>query len=147
MSVKPIYNHALTEWNASLGLPDFKAFKDDDFAAAFDAALAENISEIDAIAGLSDEVTIDNTLKALQLSGKLLSRVASIFWLRAGAHSNDAIQLLEREIAPRMSRHYSQIMMNSALFSRINALYEKRDNLDANTETMRVLEKTWKSLF
>src|SRR5690606_17955954 len=99
MSLKPIYNHALTEWNADLGLPDFKAFKDEDFSAAFDAALAENMFEIDAIADLSDDATIDNTLKALQLSGKSLNRVAAIFWLRAGAHSNDTIQLLEREIA------------------------------------------------
>ncbi len=144
MSAKPTYNHALTEWNGPLGLPDFAAFKDDDFAPAFDAALAEDLAEVEAIAGETTEPTIENTLKALQLTGKSLDRVSSIFWMRAGAHSNDDIQALEREIAPKMSRHYSRIMMDPALFARIDALYENRDHLDLDIETKRVLEKTWK---
>lgn len=144
MSDKPSFNHALTEWNGPLGLPDFTAFKDEDFAPAFEAALAQDLAEVEAIAGTADAPTIDNTLKSLQLSGKALDHVSAIFWLRAGAHSNDAIQALEREIAPKMSRHYSRIMMNPALFSRIDALHEQRETLDLDTETKRVLEKTWK---
>lgn len=144
MSEKPVYNHALTEWNGPLGLPDFTAFSDDDFTPAFDTALASDLAEVEAIANSVEEATIENTLKALQLSGKALDRVSSIFWLRAGAHTNDTIQALEREIAPKMSRHYSRIMMDPALFARIDALYENRDHLDLDIETKRVLEKTWK---
>src|SRR5690606_32075346 len=144
MSDKTAHNHALTDWSGPLGLPDFTAFRDEDFAPAFDVALAEDLAEVEVIAGASDAPTIDNTLKALQLTGKALDRVSSIFWLRAGAHTNNTIQALEREIAPRMSRHYSRIMMDPALFARIDALYENRDMLDLDTETKRVLEKTWK---
>lgn len=144
MSDKPPYNHALSEWNGPLGLPDFTAFKDEDFAPAFDVALAQDLAEVEAIAGQAGEPTIDNTLKALQLTGKALERVSSIFWLRAGAHTNNTIQALEREIAPKMSRHYSRIMMDPALFARIDVLYENRDMLDLDSETRRVLEKTWK---
>ncbi|MGQ5233212.1 M3 family metallopeptidase [Brucella abortus] len=144
MSDKPPYNHALSEWNGPLGLPDFTAFKDEDFAPAFDVALAQDLAEVEAIAGQAGEPTIDNTLKALQLTGKALERVSSIFWLRAGAHTNNTIQALEREIAPKMSRHYSRIMMDPALFARIDALDENRDMLDLDSETRRVLEKTWK---
>ncbi|MEL4375574.1 M3 family metallopeptidase [Brucella cytisi] len=144
MSDKTAYNHALTEWNGPLGLPDFTAFKDDDFASAFDAALAADLAEVEAIAKATDKATIDNTLKALQLTGKALDRVSAVFWMRAGAHTNNTIQTLEREIAPKMSRHYSRIMMDPALFARIDALYENRDMLDLDTETKRVLEKTWK---
>ncbi|GFP61573.1 M3 family metallopeptidase [Brucella ceti] len=122
MSDKPPYNHALSEWNGPLGLPDFTAFKDEDFAPAFDVALAQDLAEVEAIAGQAGEPTIDNTLKALQLTGKAL----------------------EREIAPKMSRHYSRIMMDPALFARIDALDENRDMLDLDSETRRVLEKTWK---
>lgn len=101
MSEKQSYNHALTEWNGPLGLPDFTAFKDDDFAATFDAALAEDLAEVEAIINDAAEPTIENTLKALQLTGQSLDRVSSIFWMRAGAHTNDTIQALEREIAPK----------------------------------------------
>ncbi len=138
------FNHALTQWNGPLGLPDFTAFRDEDFGPAFEAALAQDLAEVRAIADDPAAPTIDNTLKALQLSGKALDRVSAIFWMRAGAHSNDAIQSLEREIAPKMSRHYSRVMMDPKLFARIDALYESRDHLDLDAETKRVLEKTWK---
>ncbi|MBV2145003.1 M3 family metallopeptidase [Falsochrobactrum sp. TDYN1] len=144
MSEKPSCNHALTEWNGPLGLPDFNAFRDTDFGPAFDAALAQDLAEVEAIANVPSAPTIDNTLKGLQLSGQALDRLSSVFWLRAGAHTNEAIQALEREIAPKLSRHYSRIMMDPALFARIDALYENRDMLDLDIETKRVLEKTWK---
>ncbi|MBX3529454.1 MAG: M3 family metallopeptidase [Rhizobiaceae bacterium] len=136
--------HPLTHWTGPLGLPDFPALKDDEFGPVFDAALAAHAAEVDAIAGNTAAATIENTLAALELSGKALDRVSSIFWLRAGAHTNDTIQGLEREIAPKMSRHYSAISMNAALFARIDALYAKRDSLSLDAETKRVLELSWK---
>ncbi|YBV96120.1 M3 family metallopeptidase [Phyllobacteriaceae bacterium JZ32] len=143
-STKAAVNPALTNWSGPLGLPDFTAFSDEDFGPAFDAALAEDWAEIEAIAASTQKPDIDNTLKALQLAGKALERVSAIFWLRAGAHTNDTIQAMEREIAPKMSRHYSRIMMDSRLFSRIDALYAQRDRLGLDEETLRVLEKIWK---
>ncbi|WP_343315952.1 M3 family metallopeptidase [Brucella sp. BE17] len=144
MPDKPSFNHALTEWNGALGLPDFTGFRDEDFAPAFEAALADDLAEVEVIARDQNAATIENTLKALQLTGKALNRVSAIFWLKAGAHTNESIQALERDIAPKMSRHYSRIMMDPALFARIDALYEKREMLNLDTETKRVLEKTWK---
>ena len=73
-----------------------------------------------------------------------LDRVSSIFWCRAGANTNDTIQALERDISPKMSRHFSAISMNEKLFARIDDLYQRRDSLGLDAETMRVLEKTWK---
>ena len=144
MSTKNSHNLALTDWHGPLGLPDFTAFSDADFAAAFDVALADDLAEVEAIKNDPATPGIDNVLKALQLSGKALDHVSSIFWLRAGAHTNDSIQALERDIAPKMSRHYSRIMMDPALFTRIDALYQQRLHLKLDSETLRVLEKTWK---
>lgn len=138
------HNAALTNWNGPLGLPEFGAIKDEDFAAAFEAALASDLAEIEEIAANEAEPTIENVLEALQLSGKALDRVSAIFWLRAGAHTNETIQSLEREVAPKMSRHYSRIMMDPLLFKKVNQLYEKRDDLALDAETARVLEKIWK---
>lgn len=136
--------HPLTRWTGALGLPDFGSIADDGFEAAFDAALAAHEAEIAAIAGDPSTPTVDNTLKALELSGEPLARVSAIFWLRAGAHTNPSIQAMERRIAPRMSRHFSALHMNDALFARIDALHAKRQTLGLDAETMRVLEKTWK---
>ncbi|KQZ28408.1 peptidase M3 [Mesorhizobium sp. Root552] len=137
-------SHALTAWQGPLDLPDFTRIGDGDFGPVFDAALEAHQAEIDAIAGNSAEPTVDNTLAALELSGQALDRVSSIFWCKAGANTNDTIQALEREISPKMSRHFSAISMNEKLFARIDALYQKRASLSLDAETLRVLEKTWK---
>ncbi|TWG50012.1 MULTISPECIES: M3 family metallopeptidase [unclassified Aminobacter] len=137
-------SHPLTNWTGPLGLPAFDKISDDQFAPVFDAALAAHEAEIAAIASNPDKPTIDNTLAALELAGDALGKVSAIFWMRAGAHTNPEIQKLEREIAPRMSRHFSAIYMNEALFARIDELYAQRDALGLDAETGRVLEKTWK---
>jgi peptidyl-dipeptidase Dcp len=140
----PANNPALTDWNGLNGLPRFEALNDGDFAPAFDAALARHEEEIDAIAGNPEAPTFDNTIVALELAGDDLSRVSALFWNRAGAHTNDTIQALERDISPKMSRHYSKIGMNAALFLRIDTLWEARETLGLTLEQTRVLERHWK---
>jgi peptidyl-dipeptidase Dcp len=137
-------SHPLTRWSGPIGLPDFTMIAEGDFAPAFDAALAAHAAQIEAIAKNGDAPTIDNTLAALELAGDPLGRVSAVFWARAGAHTNETIQALERDIAPKMSRHYSAIFMNDSLFARIDALYARRRDLALDAETLRVLEKTWK---
>ncbi|MER8768605.1 M3 family metallopeptidase [Mesorhizobium sp. M0960] len=137
--------HPLTEWQGPLGLPDFTRIGDGDFSPVFDAALKAHEAEIEAIAGNTGTPTIDNTLAALELAGEALDHVSSIFWCRAGAHTNEAIQALERDISPKMSRHFSAISMNERLFARIDDLYQRRETLKLDAETLRVLEKTWKN--
>jgi peptidyl-dipeptidase Dcp len=136
--------HSLTNWTGPLGLPDFAKLEDEAFGPVFEAALAAHEAEIAAIADDTDAPTVDNTLAALELSGKPLDRVSSIFWLRAGAHTNDTIRALERDIAPKMARHFSAISMNAKLFARIDDLYRRRDELGLDAETKRVLEQGWK---
>ncbi|MBO9126007.1 MULTISPECIES: M3 family metallopeptidase [unclassified Rhizobium] len=140
----PANNPALTDWNGLNGLPRFEALNDGDFAPAFDAALARHEEEIDAIADNPEAPTFDNTIVALELAGDDLSRVSALFWNRAGAHTNDTIQALERDISPKMSRHYSKIGMNAALFARIDTLWEAREKLGLTLEQTRVLERHWK---
>ena len=137
-------NPALVNWNGHHGLPQFDQVRDEDFAPAFDAALAAHETEIDQIANNPDEPSFANTVVALEIAGDELSRVSALFWNKAGAHTNDRIQTLEREIAPRMSRHYSKIGMNAALFARIDSLWEKREELGLTVEEKRVLERHWK---
>ncbi|SFB25393.1 peptidyl-dipeptidase Dcp [Rhizobium sp. NFR07] len=143
MAQAPV-NRALVEWNGHEGLPKFDLVKDEDFAEAFDAAIASHEAEIDAISGNPEPATFDNTVVALEVAGDELSRVSSLFWGKAGAHTNDTIQALERVMAPKMSRHYSKIGTNAALFARIDTLWGKRKELDLTLEQERVLERHWK---
>jgi peptidyl-dipeptidase Dcp len=135
---------ALVEWTGLNGLPRFDLVQDEAFAASFDAALVAHEAEIDAIAGNQEPPTFENTIVALEIAGDALSRVSALFWSRAGADTNDTIQALEREVAPKMSRHYSKIGTNAALFKRIDALWEGREALDLSLEQTRVLERHWK---
>ncbi|MCW5710097.1 M3 family metallopeptidase [Shinella sp.] len=135
---------ALVEWTGLNGLPRFDLVKDDAFADGFAAALAAHEAEIDAIAGNPEPATFDNTIVALETAGDELSRVSALFWSRAGANTNDTIQALERDIAPKMARHYSKIGTNAALFARIDALWEGREALNLSLEQTRVLERHWK---
>ncbi|KJS11196.1 MAG: peptidase M3 [Hoeflea sp. BRH_c9] len=133
------------DWSAPLGLPEFARIADADFAPAFDTALAEHDAEIEAIAANPEPADFVNTIVALELAGDKLSKVSSLFWNRAGTDTNDAIQALERDIAPLMSRHYSKIAMNPALFERVDALYRNRNDIGLTPEQDRLLERIWKS--
>jgi len=136
--------HPLTHWEGPLGLPDFPRIDDEGFGPVFDAALAAHQSDIDAISGNPEAPTIENTFAALELAGDPLDRVSSVFWCKAGANTNDTIQAMEREIAPKMSRHFSAISMNEKLFARIDDLYQRRATLGLDAQTLRLVEKSWK---
>ena len=137
-------NPALFHWSGVHGLPEFEKIAVEDFAPAFEAAFRSHEVEIDTIANNDEAPSFDNTIVALEIAGDELSRVSAIFWNRAGADTNDAIQALERDISPKMSRHYSKIGMNEALFKRIDTLWEARENLGLTLEQTRVLERHWK---
>ncbi|OAP38903.1 peptidase M3 [Sinorhizobium glycinis] len=144
MIVDATLNPALVNWTGHEGLPRFEAMNDEDFAPAFEAVFASHEAEIDAIANNPEPPSFENTVVALEIAGDELSRVSALFWTKAGAHTNETIQALERDIAPKMSRHYSRIGTNPALFSRIDALWEKREALRLDLEATRVLERHWK---
>jgi len=144
MTVHTTITPALVNWNGPNGLPVFERVEDGDFAAAFDAALSLHDAEIKGISENPAEPDFGNTIVALEIVGDELSRISALFWNKAGAHTNDVIQSLEREIAPKMSRHYSRIAMNVALFARVDALWQKRDTLGLTVEQLRVLERHWK---
>ena len=134
---------ALQDWTGPLGLPDFAAIEVDDFAPAFEAAMAGHLAEIDAIASNADAPSFANTVEALERAGLTLSKVGSVFWTLAGNDTNDAIQALERDLSPKMARHSSAISMNEVLFARIDALHQRRDALDLTPEQDRLLTKRW----
>ncbi|GEO16679.1 M3 family metallopeptidase [Microvirga aerophila] len=134
-------NPLLRPWTAPHGLPPFESITPDQFSPAFTTALAEQQAEIAAIAESPEEPTFANTVEALERSGAALKRVGGVFFNLAGSHTNDAIQAVEREMAPVLAKHRNSIFMNEALFRRVDALYNERENLGLTAEQARVLER------
>jgi peptidyl-dipeptidase Dcp len=130
----------LREWDGPFGLPPFAEVRDDDFAAAFDAGLADARADIDRIAADPAPPTFANTIEALERAGAGLDRVAAIFFNLAGADGNDAREALQRDLSPRLAAHHSATMMNAALFARVDALMAARDELGLTPEQDRVLD-------
>lgn len=138
-------NPAIADWSGPYGLPEFGRIDDADFEAAFAAALPAHLEDIDAIAANPEPPSFENTIVALEAAGALLTKVSGIFWNLTGANTNETLQALERDLSPKLSRHFSGIQQNRALFDRVDALYRNRDALSLDTEQDRVLDKTWKS--
>ena len=134
-------NPLLAAWTGPFEAPPFGEIEPAQFEPAFETALADNKSEIAAIADNAEPATFDNTIAALERSGHALDKVASVFFNLAGADSNDALQETERAMAPKLSRHSSAIYLNAALFARIDDLWRRRDAFGLDAEQARVLER------
>lgn len=128
-------------WDTPFGAPPFDAIKTEHFAPAYKQALEQHRKEVAAIASDPAPATFGNTIAALERSGKALRRVDMVFSQLAGADTNDALQAIERDMAPVVARHWNDIFLNAPLFGRIDALYRKRDALGLDPEAMRVLER------
>ncbi|KAB2944205.1 MAG: M3 family metallopeptidase [Hyphomicrobium sp.] len=139
-------NPLLARWSAPFGLPPFKRIEPRHFKSAFAVALKEHKAEIARIAGEKARPTFANTIGALEKSGRLLEKVASVFYNLSGAHTNEALQAIERDMAPKMAAHETAIMLNGKIFKRVEDLYARRDALDLTNEQRRVLELRYKWL-
>ncbi|MBN2631128.1 MAG: M3 family metallopeptidase [Rhodobacteraceae bacterium] len=127
------------DWTTPFGLPPFDLIRDEDFAPAFDAALAEARANIAAIADSAEPATFASVIEAMELAEGALDRVAGVFYNLSGADSNDAREALMRDLAPKISAFASEVSNNKALFGKIEALWQGRDTLDLTAEQQRVL--------
>ena len=133
-------NPLLSDWNTPFALPPFAEIKDTDFAPAFDAALDQARANINAIADNPDVPSFANTIEAMERSDTLVGRVAAVFYNRAATDTNPAIRALQTELSPKLSAFNSEIKLNAKLFSRIEALFQGRNDLALSPEQKRVLE-------
>jgi peptidyl-dipeptidase Dcp len=111
------------------------------FEPAFARAFAEHEAEIDAIARHPAAASFDNTIAALEDSGRALQRVSDIFHQLVGTCSNDALLEIELKLSPRIAGHWNKVRMNEALFARIDSLQRAHDRLGLSAEQARVLER------
>ncbi|WP_418595101.1 M3 family metallopeptidase [Ponticoccus sp. (in: a-proteobacteria)] len=132
-------NPLLMPWQTPYGIAPFDAIEDAHFAPAFEAALAEHLAEIEAIADNPEPPSFANTVEAMEGAGAALDRVLGVFFNLAGADSNAARQALQREFSPKLAAHSSAIYSNKALFARIEALWDGREALEPEEERVLYL--------
>ena len=134
-------NPLLALWDTPFGAPPFDKVRPEHYRPAFDATMEAQRAAVEQIAADPSEPSFDNTIVALEKSGMPLGRVARVFFGLTGANTSEALQAIERDIAPILSRHSDEIHLNGALFTRIAALWAGRDTLGLNEEEHRLLDR------
>ncbi|KQQ88566.1 M3 family metallopeptidase [Massilia sp. Leaf139] len=123
------------------GYPAFDKIKNEHFAPAFAEGMRQQAAEIEAIANNKAAPTFENTIVAMERSGQLLDRVQSVFSALIGSYTNDTLQALDKELAPKLAAHGDAIRLNPKLYARIKALYDKRDKLNLDAESKFLVER------
>ncbi len=129
-------------WDTPYGAPPFSEITDEHYMPATKAAILELRAEIDAIVNDADEATFENTIVALDLAGKQLSKVSNTFGNVTNTDTNDTLRALESEIYPMLTREFNTILFNEALFDRVKSVYAQKDALGLDEQDARLLELT-----
>ena len=141
-SVVEIQNNPLVQdWTSPHGLPPFERVTAQHFEPAFAAALQRHRDEIDAIAASPSAPSFENTVVALDASGRLLKRIALMFHNLTASETSASLQEVEVRMAPQLAAHENAIFMHAALFARIDTLHQERDRLSLDLESLRLLER------
>ena len=134
-------NPFYTESPLYMKYPKFDEIKNENYIPAFEKGMADHMAEIDAIAERADSPTLENTIIAMEKSGALLDRVATVFFALISANTNEEMEKIRSEMAPKLSAHSDQILLNGKLFHRVKTIYEQRDQLGLDAESKRLVEK------
>ena len=137
-------NPFFAEWDTPYGIPPYEKILPEDYIPAIKAGIEEQTAEIEAITANPDAPTFENTIAALELSGRLLARVSGVFYNVTETDRTDALAAVEEEAIPLMSEHSNNISFNKALYNRVAAVYNA-DQSGLTREQQMVLKKTYES--
>lgn len=127
------------------GVPPFDLIKNEHFEPAMLEGIKQHQSEVEAIADNAEAPTFDNTILAMENSGKLLSRTASVFYNLLSANTNEALQEIAETLSPELSKHSDNIYLNNKLFARVKAVWDTKETLNLGLEEAKLLEKSYKA--
>ncbi len=143
--IAPMTNNPfLTPSPLDFQYPPFNQIQVEHYRPAFEQGMATELAEFETIANQPEAPSFDNTLVAMEQSGRLLGRVGSVFFSLISADTNDELEAIRTEMSPKLSAHRDKILLNSKLFARIQSLYDQRDSLNIDAESKRLLEETYR---
>jgi peptidyl-dipeptidase Dcp len=138
-------NPFFTEWQTPFGVPPFDQIKMSITYLAANSAIALAKTEIAAITASTEPPTFANTIATYDRVGQLLNKVTYVFYAQTSANTNDTLNAIEMELAPKMSAFYDEVLLNADLFRRIKTVYDNRANEQLNEEELFLLENLYKS--
>ena len=127
-------------------LPPFALIKEEHYLPAFYEGCTQQLAEVQAILDTPGAATFENTIVALEKSGQMLMRTLLVFFNKSSSDTNDVMDKIEEEMAPKLAAHQDAINLNPALYARIKSLYDNRESLGLNTEDAWLLERYYKDL-
>ncbi len=136
-------NPFLNEFNTPFGVPPFDVIENEHFIPAYKAGISQQVDEVESIVTNTEAPTFNNTIAAFDYSGELLRKVSGVFQKLRSAETSDEIDSIARVLVPFTSAHFSNMMLNAALFGKVKAVYENQESSDLNQEQIRVLEKIY----
>ena len=131
-------------WNTPFGVPPFEQIKNEHFLPAIQRAIEEQKREAEAIASRAEAPSFANTIAALDAAGELIQKVQGVFGNLTSAETNDQLQAIARQVAPRLAALRDDILLNPQLFARVKAVWERRASLKLDAEQRKLLEETYK---
>lgn len=120
--MKPADNPFFSPSDLPYGLPPFHEIREEHYGPAFERGMAEHLAEVAAIADNPEQPTFENTIEALERSGRLLDRVSTVFFNQASADATPGIQKIQQDITPKLAKHADAVHLNAKLFARIRAV-------------------------
>jgi peptidyl-dipeptidase Dcp len=134
-----VANPLLTPWGGPYGgVPPFDRVRPEHLGPALEAAMAENLAEVDRIANDAAPANFENTIAAMERSGRTLDRVTTVYGIFVNNLNDDAVQVVEREMAPKLAAFSDQITQNAKLYARIAAVYDARETSGLTAEQKRL---------
>jgi len=137
----PAANPFATASTLPFQAPPFDRIKDADYQPAIEAGMRQQIAEIEAIANQKDAPTFANTIEAMERSGQLLNRVGSVFGAITSANTNETLQKVQQEVAPKYAEHQDAIFLNDKLYQRVKTLYDARATLGLDAQQVELVER------
>ena len=138
-------NPFYAEWKTPFGVPPFDQIRNEHYLPAIDSGIALARLQIAEITANAEAPTFANTVAQYDRAGELMSKVAYVFYSQTSANTNDTLEALQMEIAPKMSAFSDEVLLNAELFSRIRTVWENRAAEELNDEELFLLENMYKS--
>ena len=135
---KNMDNSFFKEWSTPFQTPPFEEIKLEHYLPAFEEGIKLQKAEVDKIINNTEKPTFENTIEAMEKSGKLLTKVSSVFYNLNSANTNDEMQKIAKTVAPMLSKHNDDINLNEKLFAKVKSIYNEKDGLNLTTEQNKV---------
>jgi peptidyl-dipeptidase Dcp len=137
-------NPFLREYETAFQVPPFEIIKEEHYLPAFKSGIEKNKEEIDEIINNKAKPAFENTIEALEFSGRLISKIGYVFFNLLSSNTSDTMQQISEEAAPLLSQNSDDILLNDELFKKVKSVFDEKEKLNLTIEQLKLLDETYK---